>query len=134
MLSSSYRFLSLFKSSFQYRVTVRAMFRRVLKSTAHILNFSYSLFPDQEDTSDDPVVEVDRRNETASIDLVGKSAAVQTWLAKQSSAQKPLSAFESSLKLEEVHVLSKRRNPKFEQVDPEIGKRENRVHQFKFVE
>ncbi|CAI2350752.1 unnamed protein product [Caenorhabditis sp. 36 PRJEB53466] len=89
---------------------------------------------EQEETGGEEAIEVIRKNETVSLDLVGKSAAVQTWLAKQEGVQKPLSAFESSLKVEEVEMKSKRRNPKFEPIDPEVEKRNNRVHQFKFVQ
>lgn len=74
------------------------------------------------------------RNDTASLDIIGKSEAVQTWLAKKQENKKTLSEVESSLRVDEAAQLSQRRNPKFDPIDPEIERLQNQIHQFKFVQ
>ncbi|CAO4374149.1 unnamed protein product [Caenorhabditis nigoni] len=96
----------------------------------------YSIDEDKSITKDEEnAFDVLPKNDTASLDIIGKSEAVQSWLAKkQNSRTKSLSEVESSLRVDQAAQLSARRNPKFEAVDPEVERLQNQVHQFKFVQ
>lgn len=102
--------------------------------TARILFAFYSIQQEETINTDEDGFDVISKNDTASLDIIGKSEAVQSWLAKQQDDRKSLSEVESSLRVDEAAQLSQRRNPKFEPVDPEIERLQNQVHQFKFIQ
>lgn len=106
-----------------------------LMVTVKILLAFYSIDNENTILDDENSFDVIPRNDTASLDIIGKSEAVQSWLAKKQEPRKPLSEVESSLRVDEAAQLSARRNPKFETiVDPEIERLQNQVHQFKFMQ
>lgn len=72
------------------------------------------------------------KNETDSLDIIGKSEAVKSWLEKRKNLPKSLSEVESSLHVDEAAQLSHKRNQIVEPSDPDIERRQNRMHQFKF--
>ena len=95
------------------------------------------MFTEQEEigTSEKEIPATIAKNETiSSDDIIGKSEAVQSWIETKQNPQKTLSEVESPLRVDEAAEMSQRRNPKFEAVDPEIERLQNRVHQFKFVQ
>ncbi|CAL2040603.1 unnamed protein product [Caenorhabditis brenneri] len=119
--------------SFLLRTLLYCVILVSIVATFKVLVAIYSI--DSEMNGDEDGFDVIPKNDTASLDLIGKSEAVQTWLAKQQDEKKSLSEVESSLKVDEAAQLSQRRNPKFETVvDPEIERMQNQVHQFKFVQ
>ncbi|CAL49441.1 uncharacterized protein CELE_F35G2.5 [Caenorhabditis elegans] len=100
--------------------------------TAKILISYYSYGAEESITASSDDFEMIPKNETDSLDIIGKSEAVKSWLEKRKNLPKSLSEVESSLHVDEAAQLSHKRNQIVEPSDPDIERRQNRMHQFKF--